>query len=382
MNDAPKLAFVSGYRDWWRKQALTMKYLKMRMEGVVYPDVYCLPLMLAPSFQFLSEGARVGAGEFDLIFAELQSSESQLRYLEALALAGDPPLAIIPGPPEILARDLTNSKLALLRQILHSARYVLAYSREIKTFVDGFMGFSRAQLIPWPYDLDMVERWGRQPMRDTHTHRILVQLPLRFQEVTQNYPFILKSILLDVWEELPDSLRKQITFHTFVYTPGDLEVYRSSNFSAGLPFVLETKHGYRSFLKFLGQCQGVINLTAGAILGRITFAAAALNRPGIFTDNAECNRRLYPRSSVSLFDTLRLRDLVRELLLGLESGRVSGRLLADHTTVQEMGDLPGNKARLQRVFTNDQKPTAPKLSAILAGQKNHVSSDISKERGA
>jgi hypothetical protein len=381
MNAPPKLAFVSGYRDWWRKQALAAKYLKMRMQGVVYPDVYCLPLMIAPGFQFLSEATPVGAGEFDLIFAELQSSESQLLYLEQLASAGNPPLAIIPGPPEILARDLTNSKLVLLRRILSSARYVLAYSREIKMFVDGLVSFSRAQLIPWPYDLGMVERWGNQARRDAHRHRILVQLPLKFQEVTQNYPFILKSILLDVWEELPNSLRKEITFHTFVYTPGDLEAYRSSNFSAGLPFVLETKRGYRAFLEFLGQCQGVINLTAGAILGRITFAAAALNRPGIFSDNIECNRRLYPRSSVSLFDTVRLRELVRVLLVGLESREVDERLLADHATAVEMGDLHRNKARLYEILMNDT-PKNPNASLTAADKELQLRSDLSSERRA
>ena len=67
--------------------------------------------------------------------------------------------------------------------------------------------------------------------------------------------------------------------------------------------MLEGKRGYRSFLRFLGECDGVINLTAGNILGRITFLTAALGRPGIFSDNSQLNAQLYPGSTVAMFDT-------------------------------------------------------------------------------
>src|SRR5271155_5139968 len=129
-----RIAFVSHQREWWRKQRLAAKYLKMRLEGLIYPDVYCLALMLSDKFDFLLEDEKVPAGKYDLIFAELQSSESQLRYLESLVEAGAPPVAVIAGPPAILSRDLTDAKLRRVRNILRGARYVWAYSPELKTF--------------------------------------------------------------------------------------------------------------------------------------------------------------------------------------------------------------------------------------------------------
>ena len=73
-------------------------------------------------------------------------------------------------------------------------------------------------------------------------------------------------------------------------------------------------------MRFLGECDGVINLTAGSILGRITFLAAALGRPGIFSDNSQLNARLYPGSGVAMFDTVRLRELVGGHVAGAGRG--------------------------------------------------------------
>ena len=185
-----------------------------------------------------------------------------------------------------------------------------AYSPELKTFCDGLIGRERAMIIPWPYDLAATQKLGRDSVRDSGQHRILVQVPMSFHDIVQNHPFVLKGVLLDVWQELPGALREKLTFHTFIYNSTDLERYKSSEFGKGLPFVLEGKRGYRSFVRFLGECDGVINLTAGSILGRITFLAAALGRPGIFSDNSQLNARLYPGSRVAMFDTVRLRELV------------------------------------------------------------------------
>ena len=49
---------IGDLRGFWAevmvaKQRLAAKYLKMRLEGVIYPDVYCLALMLAAKFDFL-----------------------------------------------------------------------------------------------------------------------------------------------------------------------------------------------------------------------------------------------------------------------------------------------------------------------------------------
>lgn len=355
MSGPLRIAFVSGQSQWWCKQRLVAKYLKMRIEGVIYPDVYCLALMLSDKFDFLLEDDKVPAGKYDLILAELQSSDSQLRYLESLVDAGEPPVAVIPGPPAILSRELTDAKLRRVQRILCGARHVWAYSPEPKRFCDGLIGHGRATVIPWPYDLTTTQKLGcgfdRSSGRDSGQHKILVQAPMSFHDILQNHPFVLKGVLLDIWQELPNALRDKITFHTFIYNSTDVERYKSSQFAKGLPFVLEAKRSYRSFVRFLGECDGVINLTAGNILGRITFLAAALGRPGIFSDNNQLNARLYPGSGVAMFDTVRLRELAGAMLLGLANGFTDARLLPSASAAAEIGDFQANQSRLREILS-------------------------------
>jgi hypothetical protein len=349
-----RIAFVSGHSQWWRKQRLVAKYLKMHLEGIIYPDVYCLPLMLSDKFDFLLEDEKVPAGKYDLICAELQSSDSQLRYLESLVEAGDPAVAVIPGPPAILSRDLTDAKLRRVKRILATARHVWAYSAELKTFCDGLIGHDRAAVIPWPYDLAATQRLGlgasRKSGHDSGRHKILVEAPMSFHDIVQNHPFLLKGVLLDVWQELPGALREKITFHTFIYNSTDIEKYKSSEFPKGLPFVLEVKRGYRAFVRFVAECDGVINLTAGSILGRITFLAAALGRPGIFSDNSPLNARLYPDSCAAMFDTVCLRELVGAMLRGVANGSIDERFLPSQSAAAEIGDFQANQARLREIL--------------------------------
>jgi hypothetical protein len=327
----------------------------MRLEGAMYPDVYCLALMLSDKFDFLLEDERVPSGKYDLILTELPGSENQLLYLESLIETGDPPVAVIPGPPAILSRGLTDAKLRRVKSILCRAQHVWAYSPELKTFCDGMSGQDRARVIPWPYDLAATRNLAREQGRESGRHKIVVQVPMSFHDVVQNHPFVLKGVLLDVWHELPVSLREKITFHTFVYNSTDLEIYESSEFAKGLPFVLERKRSYRSFVRFLASCDGVINLTSGSILGRVTFLAAAVETPGIFSDNSTLNARLYPGSLVAMFDTVRLRELVGVMLRGLEecdsSARsVDSRLLPSPTAAADIGNFARNQARLREIL--------------------------------
>jgi hypothetical protein len=345
-----RIAFVSGHSQWWRKQRLVTKYLRMRLEGVIYPDVYCLALMLAEKFDFLLEGEKAPKGKYDLILAELQASEPQLRYLESLVESGEPPVAVIPGPPAILSRELTDAKLRRVQHILAGARYVWAYAPELKTFCDGLIGRDRASLIPWPYDLAATQKLGASAHREPGQRRILVQAPMSFHDIVQNHPFVLKGVLLDLWQELPDLLRQQLTFHTFIYNDEDRARYHSSGFAEGLPFVLRRKLGYRAFVRFLGGCDGVINLTAGSILGRITFLSAALGRPGIFSDNSQLNTQLYPGSCVAMFDTVRLRELLRAMLAGVATGNADPRLRPSSAAAAEAGNFAANQARLRQLL--------------------------------
>jgi hypothetical protein len=353
LSDPLRIAFVSGHSQWWRKQRLVAKYLKMRFEGLVYPDVYCLALMLSDKFDFLLEDENVPPGRYDLILAELQSSETQLRYLASLVEAQDPPVIVIPGPPAILSRDLTDAKLRSVKRILSGARGVWAYSSELKTFCDGLIGRERATIIPWPYDLAATQKLAQASRPKSGPRKILVQAPMSFHDIVQNHPFVLKGVLLDVWQELPSALRDQLTFHTFVYNSTDLQRYKSSGFAEGLPFVLESKLGYRPFVRFLSECDGIINLTAGSILGRISFLSAALGRPGIFSDNSPLNARLYPSSTITMFDTVRLRELLRAMLMGLANGVTDERLLCSSAATAEIGDFPANQARLRQILAAD-----------------------------
>ncbi len=363
MSAALRIAFVSGHSRWLRKQRLVAKYLKMRFERAIYPDVYCLALMLSDKFDFLLEGEKVERGKYDLILAELQSSDSQLRYLESLVEAGSPPVAVIPGPPAILARDLTDSKLRRVKHILSEARYVWAYAPELKTFCDGLVGRERAVVIPWPYDFGATRAQVNLPKKAVNPsagsgqalghhqeHKILVQVPMAFHDVVQNHPFVLKSVLLDLWPELPAAFRERLRFHTVVYHPKDRELYRTTGFADGLPFVLDSKRGYRAFVRFLAECDGIVNLTAGSILGRVTFLAAALGLPGIFSDNSQLNQRLYPTSCVALLDTVRLRGLLRGMLLSIAAGAADPNLLPSESATREVGDYAANCERLRAML--------------------------------
>src|ERR1700727_3698269 len=167
-----RIAFVSHQRRWWRKQRLAAKYLKRRLEGVIYPDVYCLALMLADKFDVLLEDEEVQAGKYDLILSELGASETQLRYLESL-VAANLPVAVIPGPPAILSRELTDSKLRMVKRILSGAPHVWAYSPELKEFCDGIIGQDRSAVIPWPYDLAATRKLAGSAKREPGRHKIL-----------------------------------------------------------------------------------------------------------------------------------------------------------------------------------------------------------------
>ena len=229
LSNSLRIAFVSNQSQWWRKQRLVAKYLKMKLEGVIYPDVYCLALMLADKFDFLLEDEKVPAGKYDLIIAELGASETQLRYLESLVMASDPPVAVIPGPPAILSREFTDAKLRSALRILRGARHVWAYSPELKTFCDGLIGQPKAAVIPWPYDYAATQKLGLESHRESNRHKILVQAPMSFHDIVQNHPFVLKGVLLDIWQELPvRSARQDFVsyFHLQLHRHRKIQVVR------------------------------------------------------------------------------------------------------------------------------------------------------------
>lgn len=363
MSHEPQLrvAFSSGVDRWWKKQRLAVKYMKMRLEGAIYPDVYCLPFFLADRFDFLLQGETVVAGRYDLILSELQGNYGQLEYLASLIAAGHP-VAVIPGPPEILARNLTQPKLNMAKKILSGAPHVWAYSQLVADFCDGLIGSRRATVIPWPFDYESVVRLGRLDEKCSGTTKVLLQIPLRFCGLTQNFPFVLKGVLADVWNSLPRSAQSRLSFHTFVYTREDREAFVSSGFGEGLPIILERKKSYGEFVRLVDECAAVVNLTAGSVLGRVTFLAAALGIPGIFSNNCELNAALYPESLVELLDTRRLRELLTELLFALAEGHTCSRLLPREQLAAEIGDFTANRERMRRVWAGDSVCAASQAS--------------------
>src|SRR6185436_7082470 len=92
------------------------------------------------------------------------------------------------------------------------------------------------------------------------------------------------------------------------------------------------------------------NLTSSSVLGRITFLAAALDKPGLFTANSEINTRLYPGSVVPLLAPAPLRDALTALLRGLVEGNVPARFMPDSTATRAAGDFSANAARFAGLF--------------------------------
>ena len=113
---------------------------------------------------------------------------------------------------------------------------------------------------------------------------------------------------------------------------------------------LESKRRFPSFLRFLASCDGVVNLTASHVLGRITFLAAALDKPGVFTSNAELNTRLYPGSTVPMLAPAPLRDALTGLLAGLVRRDLPARFMPDSAAARTTGDFGANARSFAGLF--------------------------------
>ena len=343
-----RVAFVSGASSWWRRQGLTAKYVGMRVSRVIYPDVYALARFFGDHVAFVQEGV-LPSSKYDLLLSELQGHEDQLEYLDGLVTRQPPPVAVIPGPPEILSRGLTDRKLALVQRILRRAAYVWAYSPTVQAFCDGLIGEARARLIPWPFDFEGVTRLAAATAVQEGNVRVVLQVPLRFGGTSLNHPLVLKGVLASVWRELPPAARQRLTFHSFAYTEEDRAAFRTTAFADGLPISLEPKRSYATFVRWVARASAVVNLSTTNVLGRITFLAAALGKPGIFSDNVEINRVLYPGSCVRTFDTPRLRELLRALLEGVAAGLPSVVLRPDMEAARVVGDFAANSARMREL---------------------------------
>lgn len=346
-----RLAFVTGRESRLFRIGLAAKYWNMRRVGLLYPDVYCLPLFLADRFVFLRDREPIRQERFDFIFSELNRSTRQLEYLAEL-VERRAPLIVVPGPPELLAEDLSPYRSGLVRTILDGARQVWAYSTSVQRSTDELLGRPVARVIPWPFDAGLIRRVAarRSGRGRPGEIRVLLHVPMSFSADAAHHPLRLRAMLKDLLRDIPEADRDRFTFHSFAYSREDRRQFHGSGYAEGFAARLQRKRGFAGFIQFVRSCDAVVNLTSGSILGRITFLSAALDRPGVFSANAELNAQLYPTSTVDTRDEAHLRSLIRELLTGLVQGRPGSRFLPDLRVVERVGDFEANATRVRAIL--------------------------------
>jgi hypothetical protein len=351
---ASRVGFVTGIESFWRHHLVAVKQGAHHLSGGPTPDVYALPRFLGKRATFIRCGQAVDRGAFDLIFSELNAGDGQLAYLDSLVAAQPPSVVVIPGPPEILMRRLTHERLGTVRRILRDAHRILVYSPELAHFYDGLIGQTRARVVPWPFDYAAVRQLGGAQVQDADrsgAFHVVLNAPLRFVGVTQNYPFVLKAALLDALAALAPADRERLRFHTFVYGDEDREAFKRSRFADDLSIVLEAHRPYGAFVRFLNTCDAIVNITASSVLGRITFLAATLGKPGLFSSNAQLNTELYPSATVAPLGPTALRDALTGLLGGVVAEHVPAAFMPDDTAARRIGDFAANAATFRRLLS-------------------------------
>ena len=331
---------------------IRMKYSLMRLEGITYPDVYCFPFWLGYRCHFLRNGEKISGKKYDYILSELNSSAEQLEYLLALVRACPDKTIVFPGPPEIFLSRADSDKMALAREILATAEHVWAYSEGVAQFADRCAGTSVARIIPWPFDYCEVRRLGGIQRRDGDYFDILIGAPLRFAGIACNAPEHLEESIASALDGMAETDRKKFRFYAFVYADEDRHHWRSSNFGKRVGITLLPRMGYARFLKFLNRCAGVIQLLSVSALGRITYASAALGKPGIFSAGIGLSRRLYPNSLVSSPTDADLNGKVGLLLNGVLGGQIDPGFLPDAAAARAVGDFERNAEIVSGIMRN------------------------------
>jgi hypothetical protein len=323
----------------------------MRLQHIVYPDVYCIPLWLGASCHYLANGTRVPRNKYDFIFSELNGSVGELQYLADVIDAHRERVIVLPGPPEVFLANANEAAQRLARDILRTTRHVLAYSNHVASFADSLAEAHVAKTIPWPFDYASTLHFVKQRKASSEDHiHILMGAPLRFKGIAENAPDLLEECIAQALAEMPESKRMRFKFHGFVYTNEDKAIWHKTQFGRRIGAVLEPKRSYTSFLRFVGKCDAVLQLSRFGILGRLTFVAGALGKPGIFSTNVELNKRLYPFGQVNDPYDKALRGNVRELLHGLVRGNGDARFLPDDDAARSVGDYYENAAKVRELL--------------------------------
>jgi hypothetical protein len=221
----------------------------------------------------------------------------------------------------------------------------------VAKFANDYAQKEVARLIPWPFDYAGTRHRGRNSEVNHHGEiRVLIGAPMRFVGIAENSPHFLEKCLAEALTSMVSAARERFKFYGMVYTQEDEIAWRQTEFGNRIGVLLEPRKRYLKFLRFVDSCDAVITLPRFSILGRITFIAAALGKPGIFTDNIELNRRLYPGSLASSPVDEKLRNLVHGLLCGLLSLGPVARFLPDAQAAQEIGNFSGNAAKVREML--------------------------------
>ncbi len=335
--------FVTGSAGSWHNAKLRAKYALMRWQGIVYPDVYCIPWWLGASCDLAPTGAKLELPKYHFIFGELNSGVGQLEYLQKLIREAPGKIVVFPGPPEIFEAYAGLRARGLAIWILRNAGQVWAYSPQAADFVNDYAQAEVARVIPWPFDYSATRRLARhQGAEGARPRRVLLGVPLRFVGIAQNAPQFLATCISDALAALPAPERSRFKFFAMVYTKEDERAFKETGFGRQLQAVLVPRKNYGRFLRFVESCAAVITLHRFSVLGRVPFIAAALGKPGIFTDNVELSRRLYPHSLVSSPSDNNLRGLMKELFSGLLDRGPLARFLPDAQAAREVGDFAAN----------------------------------------
>lgn len=320
--------------------------------GLIPPDVYFLPMYVDSTYSIIPMGKKVEDGEYNYIFIELNATEEQLSYTLELTRFEKTKVLIILGPPELISARLNHNKLLLLKKIFSSSHFHLAYSKQIKEFYDGLAGKEIGTVIPWCFDKRTIDKVTKDRVKKRNGFiDILLETPMRFSEMTQNYPYLLKWLITDTLKMLPSGQEERFRFHTFVYMQRDKELFYESGYNKDFNIGIKRKMGFSSFVRFVNSCDAVINMTRANILGRTTFISAALEKPGIFSSNSELNRELFPYSTLDLLDVKNLRLLLEELLEALINGKVNNKFYPDMEMLNKKGNYEANRREFHTLLS-------------------------------
>ena len=346
---ASRIGFVTGIESVWRHHLVAAKQGVHHLSGGLTPDVYALPRFLGNSRTFIRTGKSIDRGAFDLIFSELNAGDAQLAFLESLVAAQPPPVAILPGPPEILTRRLSDERLRAVRQscAARPRARLCAGTRTLLRRVDRRAARAGRALA---VRLRGSPRPGQRACGPAGPHGCdpcLLNVPLRFTGVAQNHPFVLKAALLDAIAPLPAADRERLRFHRFVYE--DVTAKPSTRRASPTGCRSPSSHGgpmAHSFVPRLLRRRRQHHRLERVGPGHLSRGRA--RQAGAVSANAHLNTELYPSATVPQLKPETLRDGLSGLIRGVLAGR-RRRRSCQTNAARRVGDFAANAATFRRL---------------------------------